>query len=130
MIEDVIAETVRRVAGAGVASAADVAAHHGPLVAFSEEMAACERALKQVLYREVYRHPTVLAVREKAAKVVEDLFTVFAEHPDLLPDAWRDPRDGQTRRLRRTCDYIAGMTDRFALGEHRRLVGDTPDLGG
>jgi dGTPase len=129
MIEDVIAETVRRIARAGVASAADVAAHPGPLVAFSEEMAAAERALKRVLYGELYRHASVLAVREKAAKVVEDLFLVYADDPALLPEAWRDPGDGETRRLRRTCDYIAGMTDRFALGEHRRLVGDTPDLG-
>jgi dGTPase len=129
MIEDVIAETVRRVARAGVASAADVAAHPGPLVAFSPDMAASERALKTVLHGEVYRHPTVLAVREKASKVVEDLFNVFAEDPHLLPDSWRDHREGDGRRLRRTCDYIAGMTDRFALGEHRRLVGDTPDLG-
>ena len=129
MIEDVIAETVRRMARAGIASAEDVARHDGPLVAFSPEMATSERALKRILYRDLYRHPKVLAVRQKAAKVVEDLFLVFAADPTLLPDVWQDPSDTEARRLRRTCDYISGMTDRFALREHRRLVGDTPDLG-
>lgn len=129
MIEDVIAETVRRLARTGIASSDDVARHGGPLVAFSPDMAAAEKHLKRVLYRDLYRHPEVLAVREKAASVVEDLFLTFAADPSLLPDAWRDPSDDDARRLRRTCDYIAGMTDRFALGEHRRLVGGTPDLG-
>nr|WP_108661637.1 deoxyguanosinetriphosphate triphosphohydrolase [Acuticoccus kandeliae] len=128
MIEDVIGETVRRVARAGVATAADVAAQPGPLVAFSPEMARSERALKTLLHRDLYRDPDVLAARVKAGQVVEDLFAVFASDPQLLPEAWRDTSD-EGRRLRRTCDYIAGMTDRFALGEHRRLVGNTPDLG-
>ena len=92
-------------------------------------MAASEKALKRVLHARLYRHPAVLAVREKASTVVEDLFHAFVAEPALLPDAWRDPADDEPRRLRRTCDYIAGMTDRFALGEHRRLVGNTPDLG-
>jgi dGTPase len=129
MIEDVIAETVRRLARAGIASSDDVAGHDAPLVAFSPDMAASEKALKRVLHRDLYRHPTVLAAREKAAMVVEDLFCAFAADPTLLPDAWRNPADDEARRLRRTCDYIAGMTDRFALGEHRRLIGGTPDLG-
>ncbi len=130
LIEDVIAETVRRIARAGVATAADVAAHGAPLVAFSDEVADAERALKRFLYAELYRNADVLLVRHKAAQVVEDLFAVFAADPSLLPESWRDPADSDARRLRRTCDYIAGMTDRFALGEHRRLVGGTPDLGG
>lgn len=129
MIEDVIGETIRRIARAGVASAADVAAQAGPLVAFSSPMVAAEAALKRVLHAELYRHPTVLEARVKAARVVAELFEVFAADPALLPPSWRDPADSDTRRLRRTCDYIAGMTDRFALGEHRRLVGNTPDLG-
>ena len=129
MIEDVIGETVRRIARGGIATADDVAAHPGPLVAFSEPMALAERELKRMLHRDLYRDPTVLAVREKAARVVEELFGAFAADPDLLPASWRDRSDSEARRLRRTCDYIAGMTDRFALGEHRRLIGGTPDLG-
>ncbi|WP_420393991.1 deoxyguanosinetriphosphate triphosphohydrolase [Acuticoccus sp.] len=129
MIEDVIAETVRRIARAGVASAADVARQEGPLVAFSSAMAEAEAATKRVLHADLYRHPSVLDARAKAARVVEGLFGAFAADPALLPPSWRDPADGEARRLRRTCDYLAGMTDRFALGEHRRLIGGTPDLG-
>ncbi|MEM8856458.1 MAG: deoxyguanosinetriphosphate triphosphohydrolase [Pseudomonadota bacterium] len=129
MIEDVIAETIRRIARAGVASSQDVSAAGEPMVAFSPAMAASEKALKTVLHRELYRDPSVLAAREKAGKVVEDLFCVFAADPDLLPPQWRVEEAHTTaRHLRRVCDYIAGMTDRFALGEHRRLVGNTPDL--
>jgi len=128
MIEDVIAETMRRITRAEIASSADVARHGRPLAAFSDEMAASEKALKHVLHARLYRHPSVLAVRDKASKVVENLFLTFVNDPALLPEAWRDPDDDEARRLRRTCDYIAGMTDRFALKEHQRLVGDTPDL--
>ena len=129
MIEDVISETIRRIARAGVATAADVAAHEGPLVAFSEPMAAAEKTLKRVLHQNLYADADVLQAREKAGQVVADLFEVFANDPALLPESWRSvPGDSDGRRLRRTCDYIAGMTDRFALREHARLVGGTPDL--
>ncbi|MEM6761422.1 MAG: deoxyguanosinetriphosphate triphosphohydrolase [Pseudomonadota bacterium] len=128
MIEDVISETIRRITGAGIASSADVVAHDGPLVAFSTQMAGEEKHLKTVLYRELYADVDVLQAREKAGQVVADLFGVFAADPTALPPSWRDPADGERRRLRRTCDYIAGMTDRFALGEHARLVGNTPTL--
>ncbi|WP_226581768.1 deoxyguanosinetriphosphate triphosphohydrolase [Acuticoccus sediminis] len=128
MIEDVIAETVRRIARAGIATSADVAAQPGPMVAFSDPMAASERALKRLLFANLYRHPRVLEVRERAARVMAELFEVYASDPSLLPASWRDEADGDARRLRRTCDYIAGMTDRFALTEHRRLIGGTPDL--
>jgi len=129
MIEDVIAETVGRIARAGIASAADVAAEPGPLVAFSAPMAEAERTLKRVLHRSLYADADVLQTREEAGRVVAELFDTFATDPSLLPASWRDPSDGEVRRLRRTCDYIAGMTDRFALSEHARLIGGTPTLG-
>ncbi len=128
MIEDAISETIRRIAAAGVATADDVAAQDGPMVAFSAGMAAAEKTLKRTLHRELYADVDVLQARDKAGQVVADLFTVFANDPALLPDSWRDPADEEPRRLRRTCDYIAGMTDRFALREHTRLVGNTPEL--
>ncbi|MEM9222826.1 MAG: deoxyguanosinetriphosphate triphosphohydrolase [Pseudomonadota bacterium] len=129
MIEDVIAETVRRIAGAGVASLDDVSAQSGLLVAFSAQMAASEAHLKTVLHRELYADVDVLEARKSAGRVVEELFHAFAADPSLLPASWRDPAEEETRRLRRTCDYIAGMTDRFALREHQRLIGGTPVLG-
>lgn len=129
MIEDVIGETVRRIARAGVATATDVTMQDGSLVGFSPGMAEAERVLKRFLHKMLYRDPQVLAVREKAARVVEELFAAYEADPALLPPSWRDPADGEARRMRRTCDYLAGMTDRFTLSEHRRLVGGTPELG-
>lgn len=129
MIEDVITETVGRIARAGIADSQDVAAQPGPLVAFSPAMATAERTLKRVLHASLYRDADVLQTREEAGRVVAELFVVFADDPALLPASWRDPADSEARRLRRTCDYIAGMTDRFALREHARLIGGTPDVG-
>jgi len=129
MIEDVIGETARRIARAGIGTAADVHAHDGALVGFSAAMEREEKALKTLLYRELYADPQVLETRRGAGAVVQDLFEVFASDPGLLPASWRDEGDPHARRLRRTCDYIAGMTDRFALREHARLVGGTPQLG-
>ena len=128
MIEDVIGETVRRIARSGISSADDVAAAGRALVAVSEAMAAEERRLKAFLHEHLYADAGVLAARQKAGRVVEELFGTFASDPSLLPAAWRWDGDEETRRLRRTCDYIAGMTDRFALREHARLVGGTPQL--
>jgi len=128
MIGDVIAETARRIARAGVATAADVARQPGPLVAFSAPMAGAGRTLKTVLFANLYNNAEVLAVRDKAGRVVADLFGVFAGTPSRLPESWRNPADTETRRLRRTCDYIAGMTDRYALKEHARLTGRPADL--
>lgn len=129
LIEDVIAETVGRIARAGVATSDDVAAQPGPLVAFSAPVATAERALKRVMHTRLYANADVLQTREEAGRVVAELFAVYAGDPSLLPASWRDAADGEDRRLRRTCDYIAGMTDRFALREHARLVGNTPSLG-
>lgn len=128
MIEDVIAETVRRMRAAGVGTADDVTAHPDQLVAFSAPMAAEEKALKRLLYRSLYKAPEVLLVRADAGRVVAELFEAFAADWLLLPDRWRLDAETDAQRLRRCCDYIAGMTDRFALSEHRRLIGNTPSL--
>lgn len=128
MIEDVIGETVRRIAQAGIATPGDVAAAGEPLVAFSARMAKEERSIKALLHHSLYRNPSVTDVRSNASRVVEELFHVFADDPSLLPPAWHGANNTEGRQLRRICDYIAGMTDRFALSEHQRLVGRTPDL--
>ena len=73
----------------------------------------------------MYRHADVLRMRRKAAHVVRDLFAIFVEEPQLLPDEWRDDailaRSAEIR-ARVVADYIAGMTDRFALQEHQKLT--------
>ncbi|WP_018698350.1 deoxyguanosinetriphosphate triphosphohydrolase [Amorphus coralli] len=130
MIEDVIDESRRRIAAAGVETADDVRAHSDMLVGFSPSVSEAEKAVKAFLMARVYRAPSVLAVRERAGRVVSDLFTAFVERPETMPDEWRgdlDPANADQLR-RRVCDYIAGMTDRFAFHEHRRLFDATPEL--
>jgi dGTPase len=130
MIEDVIDETRRRLSTHSVATAEDVRACPDTLVGFSAPMAEAEKAVKAFLMARVYRAPSVLAVRERAGRVVSDLFTVFVERPDAMPEEWRrdlDPGNAEQLR-RRVCDYMAGMTDRFAFHEHRRLFDATPEL--
>jgi dGTPase len=123
MIGDMIEETRRRLADFQPKSADDVRRLGQPLVAFSDEMKANDRALKEFLFPNMYRHFLVNRMTSKARRVVKDLFTLLHAEPGCLPPDWRRLTDGagtsQTARV--VADYIAGMTDRFALDEHRRL---------
>ncbi len=131
MIEDVIAETRRRLDSLADSSPEAVASHAMPVVAFSNEYAALEAALKRFLFENLYRSQTVMRPVKLAEAIVTDLYAALAEDPSLLPDEWRLQVDGQDPPEIARCiaDYIAGMTDRFALAEHRRLFDATPDLG-
>ncbi|WP_417767832.1 deoxyguanosinetriphosphate triphosphohydrolase [Stappia sp.] len=131
MVEDVIGESLRRLAALSPGDAEDIRAAGAPVVAFSDEMAAREREVKAFLFANLYRHETMLAVRRQVAGVVRDLFKAYMAEPVELPEEWRRglEQDDDTRRARRVCDFIAGMTDRFAMDEHRRLFDHTPDLG-
>jgi dGTPase len=104
-------------------SIADVRA--GPvLVAYSDAMKAEQRALKQFLRDELYRHYQVLRMTAKARRIITELFAAFDGDPRLLPPQYLEmARDDKPRAI---ADYIAGMTDRYAMREHRRLfaVGD------
>ncbi len=123
MIRDVIGETRRRIAAAEPASVQDIRQLHQPVVAFSEEMAQIDRAIRAFLFENMYRHYKVNRMTSKARRVVRDLFALFLEDPGVLPTAWRQKCDGRnTGQIARiACDFIAGMTDRFALEEHGRL---------
>jgi dGTPase len=123
MVDDVIFETQRRFARAKIKSVADVRALGSALVGFSDETAAAEKALKTFLFANMYRHTRVNRMTSKARRVVHDLFTLLLNEPQLLPDDWRDESDApkNLKTARRVADYIAGMTDRFALDEHSRL---------
>jgi dGTPase len=129
MIDDVLAETRRRAALEKPQSAADVRAMARPLVSFSNEMALGEAALKRFLYERMYRHYKVNRMMIKARRVVADLFTLFITEPNVMPPEWSRLAKGakQKETARVVCDYIAGMTDRFALQEHRRLFALTED---
>jgi dGTPase len=94
-------------------------------------MDAREKAIKAFLWTHMYRHPALVLIRERAASVVRDLFLTFRDRPDLMSREWAaksGPLDHSGRRERLVCDYIAGMTDRFALSEHRRHFAVTPEL--
>ncbi|MFQ5953646.1 MAG: deoxyguanosinetriphosphate triphosphohydrolase [Kiloniellales bacterium] len=124
MVTDLIAETRRRLADAAPGTADDIRRLDRAVVAFSPAMADADRALKAFLSERVYRHPRVARTRGQARRVVRELFELFVDEPRRLPPEWGakalGPRTPLTARL--VADYIAGMTDRFALGEHRRLL--------
>jgi dGTPase len=130
MIEDVIAETSRRLAALMPASADDVRRAAGAIGAFSPEMSEADRAIKGFLYPRMYRHPRIMRIMGDAEQVVGDLFAHYAGSPADLPADWvqESGAGDETWRLRCIADFIAGMTDRYALIEHGRLFDSTPEL--
>ena len=123
MVNDVIAETGRRIAEFKPADAVAVRHLDKPLVAFSDQMAEKEKALKSFLFNNMYRHFKVNRMMSKGRRIVGELFELYLNEPDCLPTAWQNKCDGPGTALtaRHVCDFVAGMTDRFALEEHRRL---------
>ncbi len=123
MVMDVLAETGRRIAEAEPGSAADIRGLGRPVVGFSAGMEEDERALKRFLFENMYRHYKVNRMTSKARRVLRDLFVLFVAEPDCLPTEWRrkagEPDSEKTARV--VADYTAGITDRHALDEHRRL---------
>ncbi len=123
LVRDLITETSERLSTSKPNSAADVRAQGRALAAFSDSTARDVGALKKFLYKHMYRHPRVMAPVEKAQQVVEELFTALSANPGLLPDDWAAlcgaPGDAATGGVVR--DYIAGMTDRYALEEYGRI---------
>jgi dGTPase len=101
-----------------------------PVVAFSDEIAEADRGIKQFLLPRMYRHPRVMTIRAQADQIVRDLFRRFVDSPGSMPDEWRSGLENAApaRLARRVADYLAGMTDRYALLEHQRLFETTPTL--
>jgi dGTPase len=122
MVGDVLAETERRVRDAGVETIGDVRAAGHSLAGFSDSLAGEERELKRFLYSRLYDLPELRPVREEAQRVVADLASAYRRDPELLPSDWRRGGD-QIRQLRTIGDFIAGMTDRFAIARHEEVVG-------
>ena len=102
------------------------------MVTFSAPMQAADAAIKAFLYPHMYRHPRVMRVRVEAAGVVRAIAEAFLAAPEKMPPEWAAAAQAlagdASRRARLVCDYIAGMTDRYALSEHRRLFGSAPEL--
>ncbi len=126
-IEDAIGESFRRIAEAGVTSPEAVAAAGRTLVAQSPGFEAADRDVKAFLFSHMYRHPAVQAVREKADAIVRRLFSAYMADPAAMPADWT-ARAAAGDRARAVADYIAGMTDRFAVHEHARLFDGPADL--
>jgi dGTPase len=129
-INDLVDETRRRVKRLQPASAAEVRALGEPLVGFSEELADKQRALRAFLFERMYKHYKVNRMRSKAKRILVELFDGFTAEPQTLPSPWRQDatQADAFRRARIVCDYIAGMTDGYAIEEHRRLC-DLSTLG-
>ncbi len=130
MVNDLLAETRRRLATLAPRHAQDIREAGSPVVAFSEPMRDNDRALKAFLFARMYRHHRVVHMIAAARGVVQELFALYMADPSHLPAEWQADVANQDEesRARVIADYIAGMTDRFALAEHRRLTGNETKL--
>ena len=130
MVEDVIA-TARAGLDRLRPENADAVRNAGEtIVAFSPGMAAKEKALKGFLYANLYRHGEVMRVRADADRIVRDLFAAYFADPRQMPEGWREGLDraSEAIKARDVADFLSGMTDTYAVKEHRRLFDRTPDL--
>ena len=130
LIDDVVAETGGRLAKLSPRSADDVRRAASPVAGFSAGVGEADHAIKGFLETRMYRAPRVMRVMDQAAGVVRDLFARYNAHPGDLPADWQEglADADEASRARRIADFIAGMTDRFALAEHARLFDSTPEL--
>jgi dGTPase len=120
LVADLCEETLRRLTAAGIGNVTDVRSATQPLVGFSPAMERRSAELKLFLLEHLYRHYRVIRMAEKARRIIHDLVKVYTDSPRQLPPSFssRIATEGMPRVV---CDYIAGMTDRFALEEHRKL---------
>ena len=125
MVNDVLEHT--RASLAGIDSEADVRSAGRTLAGFSPAMAGQERTLKAFMYDKLYYHPEQIETAEKARHVIASLFDSYANDPQLMANGWSEglPTD-EPARSRRIADFIAGMTDRFAIDQYAKLHGATP----
>ncbi|TCD12343.1 deoxyguanosinetriphosphate triphosphohydrolase [Oricola cellulosilytica] len=130
MVEDVIRQTQKNIDRVRPESVIDIYAAGETLGSFSPDMAALERELKAFMFANMYRHPSVMRLRADAEQVVRDLFQVFRADPKRMGGVWSEElRRHRVESIERhVADYLAGMTDTFALSEHRRLFDRTPEL--
>ena len=120
LILDLVEQTRANIDAAGIHSLDDVRKHGTNLVMFSTDTAVRNRELKSFLYKNLYRHYKVERMRIKAERFLTMLFENYLQNPTLLPTTYQNKYEQSGRELV-VCDYIAGMTDRYALDEYKRL---------
>ncbi|MEP4198223.1 MAG: deoxyguanosinetriphosphate triphosphohydrolase [Aliishimia sp.] len=130
MVSDVIDTSRANLDRSGAGSVEDIRMLGRPVIQFSDALWAELKEIRTFLFTHMYRAPSVMLKRAEVTVVVEKLFALFLDQPDLMPDHWAadiDAARGQPTQIARiVSDYIAGMTDRFALQEHARLFGNIP----
>ena len=132
MVEDVIAVARVRLEAARPQSVDEIRAMDGTVIRFSKPLYQELKAIRSFLFTRMYRAPSVMAERARVSAVIADLFPLFMGRPELLPAEWQADvaaAQGDTALARIVADYVAGMTDRFALQEHARLTGTPPAPG-
>ena len=130
LVEDVINFARIRLDEINPQSVEDVRGAGRTIIRFSDEVFTDLKEIRDFLFQRMYRAPSVVEVRAQVTQVVRDLFPHFMAHPELLPKQWRkdvEEAQGETELARIVMDYVAGMTDRFALQEHARLLGTELD---
>ena len=130
MVNDLVAETRARITESGVGDVTDVRAAGRALVGFSEAMRVEERDLKRFMYANLYHHPRQLAAADAAHGIVKGLFAAYRADPAQLPEEWRERLpEAEPERSRHIADFIAGMTDRYAVRCYQDVVGaiDLPE---
>ena len=131
MVEDVIGVAQQRLSLIRPQSAADIRAADRVIATFSEGMAETDRQIKAMLFKRIYRNPDIMRIRAGAAQIVTDLFGAYMANPkEMQSHYWVDHIAGlsDAPKARHVGDYLAGMTDTYAISAHRRLFDHTPDL--
>ncbi|MEM9279052.1 MAG: deoxyguanosinetriphosphate triphosphohydrolase [Pseudomonadota bacterium] len=131
MVEDVISNSLANLDAVSPGSALDVRTCGKTIVCFGDQMIEKEKSIKAFLFDRVYRAPELMVMRHAAEKIIQDIFASYMQYPDTMPESLkkhvsRNP-SGNTPRV--VADFIASMTDSYAINEHQRLFDDTPDLG-
>lgn len=132
MVEDVISVAQSRLGALKPQSSKDIRAADKVIATFSDEMAETDKAIKKLLFSRIYRHLDIMRIRAGAAQIVTDLFGAYMANPtEMQSHYWVSHIDGlsEAAKARHVGDYLAGMTDTYAVKAHRRLFDRTPDLG-
>ena len=126
MVADVIETSCAKLKNSGVGTTDDIRDLGQPAILFSEQVSADMATIKSFLFKHMYRASKVTNMRKRVTRVVEDLFPVYMSKPEFLPKRWQNDvaqATTETDLARLVSDYIAGMTDRYALESHKRLLG-------